>query len=638
MGGIFGLLSRDGNPIAMPVLDTLSTGMAGWGRCETWRAGCAGLGRTNGSAGLEAYYEPKLADNIVCVAAGRVDNLKELSLQLSMAPCRSVTDAELIRHAYLKWGEDCVRHIYGDWSFAVWHPADRKLIVARDHYGNTSLYYYADDRVFAFASDQRALWALNLAPIEMDELYLAQVLVSWHGHHGTRTIHKPIHRLPPAHLLTVTPDRFHIREYWRLEDTPVLRLPRREDYIPAFREVFDEAVRARLRGPHSDLEDSGVKDGIAVTLSGGLDSGSVTATAARLLKPSGKRITAFTAVPLSDTSSYVGPHFGDELPFASATAQFAGNVDHVQLAAATITPVEGMRRMLEIHCEPCHAAGNLYWLYDLEKSVAGQGYRILLNGQMGNGSVSWPGDILSQPLACQVRFWGYRGTAKENLKQVAPLKLVKFWRHHHTPADWFRGYAIHPDFAKRLHLLEQRMNDPLEFPRTPLEKRCQFLQPGRLLLGALQAEAGAAHGLELRDPTADARVVAFTISVPDDVFIDPKTGLSRWLIREAMKNRLPDVVRLNHMRGRQAGDLVPRLRASADEVNAALDELQRGPAAEYVDVRHMRGVWEMIRTRDTSEAFQKAVTVLTCGIMAGLWVNDFYNAHSTANRKPLINR
>ena len=105
--------------------------------------------------------------------------------------------------------------------------------------------------------------------------------------------------------------------------------------------------------------------------------------------------------------------------------------------------------------------------------------------------------------------------------------------------------------------------------------------------------------------------------------MDPVTGLDRWLIRAAMKDRLPDEVRLNRRRGRQAADLVPRLRACAAEVEAALDELQRGPAAAYIDVTYVREVWQLIQTQDTPEASNKAISILTRGIMAGLFVNEF---------------
>ena len=82
-----------------------------------------------------------------------------------------------MRSAYTRWGEDAVARIHGDWAFAAWHPKERRLFLARDPFGITSLYYYANPRIFAFATSRQALVALNLAPVEMDELYLAQVLV-----------------------------------------------------------------------------------------------------------------------------------------------------------------------------------------------------------------------------------------------------------------------------------------------------------------------------------------------------------------------------------------------------------------------------------------------------------------------------
>ncbi len=187
--------------------------------------------------------------------------------------------------------------------------------------------------------------------------------------------------------------------------------------------------------------------------------------------------------------------------------------------------------------------------------------------------------------------------------------------------DWLADTALHPDVARRLNLLELRLSDPDERPpRTPLESR-RFLQPGRSFVGALHAQMGAAHGLDIRDPSGDARLLAFTFAVPDDIFMEPATGLDRWLIRAAMQGRLPDEVRLNRNRGRQAGDLVPRLRASAAEVETALTEIERGPAAQYVNAPHMRRVWQLIQTEDTPEAFRQSVTILTRGIMAGLFVN-----------------
>jgi asparagine synthase (glutamine-hydrolysing) len=554
------------------------------------------------------------------VFAGRIDNRLELAklLEIRSADLPGIADYELIRLAYCRWGEEVSSRIYGDWSFAVWHPTEKRLFVARDHHGNTALYYYVDDNVFAFSSSRLFLLDLNLAPHEFDELYLAQVLVSWQVYNGERTVHKSIRRLPPAHSLAVTPDTFTTRQYWYLEAASTLCLPRRGDYVEAFREVFDEAVRARLRTSGNGL--------LGTTLSGGLDSSSVSATAAAFMRESGQRLRAYTSVPLCDTSRSDGRCMGNEYPLAETTAHFAGNIDLFPVDASAVSPIEGIRRMLRIVHEPCHAAGNFFWVVELYARAAADGCQALLTGQVGNATISWTGDFASQPLWFQLQRLGWQRLLKRKLKEITPLQVRSAYHAWQQQKQGYRGSAILPEFARRidLHGLMLQDADTLK-NRTTQELRHEFINPGRIMGGALHAEMGAAMGIEVRDPTADVRVIEFTYAVPDHIFMDPETSLNRWLIREAMKGRLPDEVRLNRRFGRQAADRVQRLRASAAEVEAVLDELARGPAAGYVDVAYMRQVWHKVQTEDTTETFVLSGTVLTRGIMAGLFVNDFYS-------------
>lgn len=631
MSAIFGIVRRDGALVAPGMLETMWGAMKEWEMegGDIWLGACCGLGQLRLYSTPEAHCDRlpyvDTAGGSVFTATARLDNRGELihSLGIGQSDAETMADGELLRQAYLRWGDQCVERVYGDWSFAAWHPNERRLFLARDHFGNTALYYYADARICAFASSRKALLALQLAPVKMDELYLAQVLVSWTAYHGERTIHTPLKRLPPAHCLTVMPERIDKRLYWQMENTAELRLNGRDEYVVAFREHFDSAVTARLRSTASA--------GIAVTLSGGLDSGSVSVTAARYLHDKGQRLTAFTSVPLSDTGRYVAQHrFGDEYPLARAVAHQAGAIDLYPVSAASLTPIGAIRAMLCIANEPGHSAANFYWILELLGAARENGCRVLLTGQMGNAGVSWTGDPFSQPFFFQLRHFGWKQWSKKTMKRCLPSTLLQTYRNVRLPEDaLWRSTAIHPDFARRLGLREQLLDAPdslWAIIRTLREQRLKIIKPSCSFAGALWHENGAAYGLDVRDPTADARLLAFCLSVPDHIFIDPKTGMDRWLIREAMQGRLPDEVRMNRKRGRQAADLVPRLRACANEVEDALDELASGPAVEYLNVPHMRQVWRMIQTDDTPEAFHKSVTVLTRGIMAGLWVNGFYNA------------
>lgn len=629
MSGIFGVIFRDGSACTTDIMESMCSSMQDWGRDKInyWQEGSAGLGHALTSTTAEACFEHQpYADQrsgIVFTAAARVDNRLELSrsLNITQTELSKLSDGDLVWCAYRQWGKNATSRIYGDWAFSAWHPAEKRLFLARDHLGNTALYYYIDDHVVAFSSSRQSLLKLKLSPVALDELYLAQILISWPAYHGERTIHKPIRRLPPAHTLDVTPDKVIIGQYWYLEKMPVLHLPKREDYVSAFLEVFDEAVRARLRTPKT-CDEAGT---VAATLSGGLDSGSITATAAGLLKGENRRLKAYTSVPLSDTLQFAGDRIGDEFPFAEATAKYSKNVDLTSVFAEGISPIQGIRLMLKIMNEPAHAAGNFYWLLQLEQIISEQGGKVLLTGQMGNAGISWVGNLFSQPLEYQLQKLGFKKWLKDLILRKSPPKIVNAYRlQRQKNSEWCRSSAIRPEFARRLCLLERRLSAPEERPPRPELIKRLFLKPGRDFCGAIHAEMGASFGIEVRDPSADARVLEYTFSVPDHIFMDPRTDMDRWLIREAMKGRLPDQVRLNQKYGQQAGDLVIRLRKCALEVETALNELEHGPAAEYVDVTYMCQVWHKILVEDTYESFSKSVTVLTRGIMAGLFVNSFY--------------
>ncbi|MFZ6027641.1 MAG: asparagine synthase-related protein [Chloroflexota bacterium] len=634
MSAVFGIFHRDGSPVNLGALKSLHEGHCHWGPDGggVWRGeggkACLGFGQarffTTPEAPLEHLPYDDATRGLVFTAAGRVDNRDAL-----IAACKSLADdwcaanrlevlpdGDLIYLSYLRWGEDAPRYIYGDWAFAVYHVAEQRLFLARDHFGNTAMYYYLDARTFAFASDRHALLSLGVPRGEIDELYLAQVLVSWPAYHGERTVYTNLKRLPPAHTVTVTPKNHETRQYWRLEETPLLHLAKRQDYVEALRDVFDQAVRARLRVHPGSAQ-------VASSLSGGLDSSSVTVTAARMLRATGQTLDAYTSVPLSDPSCYVGERFADEWPYAQETAASAANVRHVRIDAAGASVIEAFCEMLKVYGEPVHAAGNFYWIQAVEHAARTAGSRVFLTGQLGNAGLSWTGNIFSQPLGFRVRQMGVAGYLKAQCRRLAPVSWALAWQRQRTSFEAMcRSSAIHPDFARRLNLFERLLADLEENPSEGGgQERCRFLMPGRSFVGALHAQSGAGRGLEKRDPTGDARLLAFTFSVPDWVFMDPQSGIDRWLIRAAMQGRLPDAVRLNRRRGRQAGDLVPRLRAEAQRVEAVLDDLARGPAAVYLDVPYLRQSWQMIRVEDTPQAFLKATAVLTRGMMAGLFLN-----------------
>ncbi len=245
MSGIFGLIHLDNSPVPAGALQAMRAAMQEWGPDAggVWQDGRAGLGSLILFDTPEAVHETgplQSGQGFTLAAEARLDNRPELCAELQIPQAERVTlaDSALCLRAYEKWGKSAPEHLIGDWSLAAWHPRERKLFLARDHFGNTALYYYQDQRRFGFASSRQALFALGI-PRKLNEFYLACVLISWTAHQGSQTIELDLHRLPPAHTLTLVETGVTVDQYWRLEDVPMLHLRS----SPGVRRVFPARLR-----------------------------------------------------------------------------------------------------------------------------------------------------------------------------------------------------------------------------------------------------------------------------------------------------------------------------------------------------------------------------------------------------------
>ena len=139
-----------------------------------WHDDACGLGQRLLFNTPEALHErlPRWVEDarLAITAEARLDNRAELCDLFAIPEAERLTtpDSDLIVRAFLKWGEACPDHLLGDWSFAIWQPDARKLFLARDHHGNTSLCYWQQGERFAFASDPVALYAIG-APRRLGE-------------------------------------------------------------------------------------------------------------------------------------------------------------------------------------------------------------------------------------------------------------------------------------------------------------------------------------------------------------------------------------------------------------------------------------------------------------------------------------
>lgn len=281
MSGFAAIVFRDEVPVEPEHLAVLGKGIV---RCggdghNSWHCGSVGLVHAHFRTTPEESGErqPVHRQGRLWISADlRLDNRDELCAQLGGAvDARTATDAEIVLAAYERWGEDCPRHLVGDFAFALWDAPRRRLFLARDPLGVRPLYYTLNHRRLIAASTLEAvLGALGVlgAPAEIHEPFLRDLLALRFGRWTAETPYRGVLRLPPAHRMTVEAGREVVSRYWTFGEAPPPPLRRDDEEVERFREVFLTAVRAQLRstGP------------VGLLLSGGLDSSTVAGAAQHL--------------------------------------------------------------------------------------------------------------------------------------------------------------------------------------------------------------------------------------------------------------------------------------------------------------------------------------------------------------------
>jgi asparagine synthase (glutamine-hydrolysing) len=642
MSCLFGIIRFDCQAVAVASLAVMRDALAYWGNdaARLWHDGPAGLGQlvsfTTPESSLEDLPRADANTGQVFTAAGRLDHRDDLcdALGLSHTDRALLADGDLMERAWQKWGQESVCHLKGDWSFAVWDMRTRRLFIGQAAYGVTSLFYHAAPGAFYFATGIKALLALPGIPKRPDLLRIGQILGCWPSD-NTQTGYEGIRRLPAAHSLTVQEGQVQTRRYWFPEEGSLLRLKSDEEYADGLLEVFTRAVRSRLRGPRA----------VGGTLSGGLDSGAVCAVAARELGSAGRRLATFTSVPLHRVEYERPGSFADESPYVRADCEHFGNADPNFINAEQVSPLAGIRHMLERADEPGHAASNVFWIVAILARARELGVGVLLNGQMGNGTISYTGQP-AHAWRCLAR-GEWRALARElprSSHEFWPaLKrhwLVPVWRPmktwlviHRQPKqlNWERFSAIRPSFVQSTGLLERMQEggfDPVTNQRGYLftsrrQERIATLGLGGYSAGGYYwAAMVAGSRVEARDPTFDEAVIEYCLRVPDEVYC--RRGRYRWLIRHAMRGLLPDVVRLNEKRGKQAEDLAHRIRATKGEWVDALMQLEKSALArEALDLPRMRRLLDSLDDGITSEKRDQCSMVLARGVMVGEFLRRF---------------
>ena len=282
MSGIVGILNLDGSPVDGDLLGRMTAylGFRGPDRQRVWAMKHVGFGHALLRITEESAREAQpftLDGQRWIVADARVDARKDLIAELVTREQQDVTpdatDVELILRAYCVWGEDCVRRLLGDFTFAVWDEPRQRLFCARDQLGVRPFFYAQLGQTVVFSNTLDCIRLHSGVSRDLNDSAIADFLLFGVNQEIDTTSFRDIRRLPPAHAITWSTGIAACRRYWTLPVEEPIHFKRADEYSDRFTELLRDALRDRLRTRR-----------VGVFMSGGLDSPTLAATALSLLR------------------------------------------------------------------------------------------------------------------------------------------------------------------------------------------------------------------------------------------------------------------------------------------------------------------------------------------------------------------
>ena len=210
---------------------------------------------------------------------GEIYNYKEIRAELAEAGVRFNTDSdtEVVLESYRKWGDACLDRFNGMFAFALHDQKAKRILCARDRFGEKPFLFSHSRKFFAFASEYKALAAVDGVRTDIHAPLLAQFLVTPSNglDQGRQTLFRDVGQLLPGEKLVLNTDdlSFEISSYWQPPMEADATAQTEADTVAVFRDLLEDAVRIRLR---SDVP-------VGSCLSGGLDSSAITCLARGLI-------------------------------------------------------------------------------------------------------------------------------------------------------------------------------------------------------------------------------------------------------------------------------------------------------------------------------------------------------------------
>jgi len=470
----------------------------------------------------------------------------------------SDSDTEVILASYDKWGEDCQYKFNGMWAFAIWDSLEKKLFISRDRFGIKPLFYYYDKKQLIFASETKSFWYLKHLNLEYDLENVTKGLKFPGLLESTeQTLLKNVYRLKPGYCLIFSQEnKLKTHRWWNSLDHLTTPSKSEKDNVKTFYDLFENACLIRMR---SDVP-------IASALSGGMDSSSVLATMNRIKT----RKELFKRIPKDWNATFTAllPDPYNEKYYANVMINHFKTNSFFQEINSTHM-LNNLDKILFHNEELFDIPVGAWLIYSKMKtngysiSIDGHGADELLGGYHHQISEVIQTNSLSSLKEINHLF-AMRKVFKALYGKALPesegsyrflLGLLKKYKFSNRCINLLKKF-------RKKNIASYPLNNWLNIDAQPENLQTNYSDHEKFKLfdpltkilyrdfhfGSLPwilrnfDYCSMAHGVEIRSPFMDHRIVTFLFSLGDN--IKANSGYTKYILREAMKNMLPNSIRL----------------------------------------------------------------------------------------------
>ncbi len=499
MCGIAGILHLDGAPASAMLLRRMTDAIAHRGPDGEGHhvEGPLALGHRRlsiidlSAAGHQPMATPD--GRFLLTYNGEIYNFQELRTALEALgwQFRSRTDSEVLLYGYAQWGRDVLHRLNGMFAFAIWDTQRKELFIARDRYGIKPVYYTLADGVLLFGSENKAIRAHPNYRAELDREGLVEYF-TFQNFFTDKTLFRDIRLLPAGSSLTVSLGQSQLAapvQYWDYDFREPQQIGDEREYLEELDRLFVQAVNRQLI---SDVD-------VGSYLSGGMDSGSITAIAARQI-PNLKTFTCGF-----DLRSASGLELSFDEREAAEHMSYVFRTEHYEM----VLKAGDMERVLP----------RLAW--HLEEPRVGQSYPNFYAAQLASKFVK----VVLSGAGGDELFGGYpwryyRAVVNDDFEHYVD-KYYGFWQrlvpNRQMPAlfrpIWgdVQGLSTRDIFRDVFHHHAANLTRPEDYVNHSLYFEAKTFLHGLLVV---EDKISMTHSLETRVPFLDNDLVDFAMRVP----------------------------------------------------------------------------------------------------------------------------